>query len=217
MRIKRNFAKKEAGEEARLDLNQASHRDLISKKRMRRFLIEAPLVGGDERAPRIAAQVAAARGKNKILRRKLAIVERHEHGRIGENRPEGFDQIERQRRPARPLDMIEPFPGSILSIRQAAASKEEEANMTIRLEITCIVKADRKNPHERIQSVGGGGFLYALADSIRRIENGTNTFWTRGGGKTADVIVATHNGHKYLRTVNDGVQPDNLLVLPACK
>ncbi|HLH93818.1 MAG TPA: DUF3892 domain-containing protein [Xanthobacteraceae bacterium] len=88
--------------------------------------------------------------------------------------------------------------------------------MPTRLEITCIVKTDRYNPHERIQSVGGSGFRYSQSDAIARIENGTNTFWTRGGGKTADVIVASHNGRKYLKTTNDGVQPDNLLALASC-
>jgi hypothetical protein len=88
--------------------------------------------------------------------------------------------------------------------------------MAVRLEITCIVKTDRSNPHERIQTVGGDGFRYSQPDAIRRIENGVNAFWTRGGGKTADVIVATRDGHKYLKTKNDGVQPDNLLAVPNC-
>ena len=89
--------------------------------------------------------------------------------------------------------------------------------MAERLQITCIVKTDRYNPHERIQSVGGSGFKYSQPDAIRRIENGTTTFWTQGGGKSANVIVATHNGNKYLKTTNDGVQPDNLLALPTCR
>lgn len=88
--------------------------------------------------------------------------------------------------------------------------------MVTRLEITCINKTNRTNPHERIQTVGGNGFRYSVADAIKRIENGTNTFWTRGGGKVADVIVAIRDGHKYLKTTNDGVQPDNLLALPNC-
>jgi predicted dithiol-disulfide oxidoreductase (DUF899 family) len=89
--------------------------------------------------------------------------------------------------------------------------------MTTSLEITCIVKRDRQSAHERIQSVGGASFHYSQSDAITRIENGTNAFWTRGGGKVADVIVAKHDGNKYLKTTNDGVQPDNLLALPTCK
>jgi hypothetical protein len=30
------------------------------------------------------------------------------------------------------------------------------------------------------------------------------------------VIVAVHNGHKYIKTKADGIQPDNLLSLPEC-
>jgi Protein of unknown function (DUF3892) len=89
--------------------------------------------------------------------------------------------------------------------------------MAVRVEITCIVKTNRNNPHERIQSVGSNGFQYSLTDAIRRIEIGANEFWTRGGGKTADVIVAIHEGKKYLKTVNDGVYPNNLLALPTCR
>ena len=37
------------------------------------------------------------------------------------------------------------------------------------------------------------------------------------GGVSVDVIVASHNGNKYLKTKNDGLQPDNLLSLPECK
>jgi hypothetical protein len=32
----------------------------------------------------------------------------------------------------------------------------------------------------------------------------------------AEVIIATHLGHKYLKTTADGVHPDNLLALPEC-
>lgn len=88
--------------------------------------------------------------------------------------------------------------------------------MAVRLEITCIVKTDRQNPHERIQAVGGSGFRYSLSDAIKRIESKSNEFWTRGGGKIADVIIATHDGNKYLKTTNDGVQPNNLLALSTC-
>lgn len=88
--------------------------------------------------------------------------------------------------------------------------------MAIRLEITCIIRTDRTDPHERIKFVGGNGFRYALSEAIRRSEEQINEFWTQGGGKVANVIVATHNGRKYLKTTNDGVQPDNLLALPTC-
>lgn len=35
-------------------------------------------------------------------------------------------------------------------------------------------------------------------------------------GSRANVIVAIHNGNKYIKTENDGEQPNNLLSLREC-
>jgi hypothetical protein len=49
------------------------------------------------------------------------------------------------------------------------------------------------------------------------IEQGKNEFYVTQGGNTVNVIVATSAaGHKYIKTVADGLQPDNLLSLPEC-
>ena len=40
--------------------------------------------------------------------------------------------------------------------------------------------------------------------------------YTFADGRRADVIVATRNGHKYLKTEADYDTPDNLLSLPEC-
>jgi len=93
--------------------------------------------------------------------------------------------------------------------------------MATSVEIKCINKTNRYDAHDRIHSVGGvnaDGTRWKLSqtDAIKGIENGTYALWTQGGGKTANVIVATHNGNKYLKTTTDGIQPDNLLSLPEC-
>jgi len=85
------------------------------------------------------------------------------------------------------------------------------------LQITCINKTDRFNPHERIQNVGGPGFKFSQPDVIRCIEQGIHSFYVSVGGYTINVIVVVHNGNKYIKTQNDGVQPDNLLRLPECR
>ena len=89
------------------------------------------------------------------------------------------------------------------------------------VQITCIKKANRSDPHERIHGVGGvnqnGARWYlALDEAIAGIEGGKWRFWTAGAGKSVWVIIATHKGHKYLKTEADGIQPDNLLSLPDC-
>lgn len=95
--------------------------------------------------------------------------------------------------------------------------------MTNRHEVLCIKKSDRSNPHERITHIGGrnpDGTAWKLTqqDAIAGIEGGKWTFYVSRGGRTVNVIVSTSKyGNKYLKTENDGEQPDNLLSLPECR
>jgi len=91
--------------------------------------------------------------------------------------------------------------------------------MAIRVE--CVNKTDRYNPHERIENIGGknaDGTRWKLSedDAIAGIESGKWAFYVNVGGNAVAVIVATRLGHKYLKTVADGDQPNNLLSLPEC-
>ena len=91
----------------------------------------------------------------------------------------------------------------------------------VEVQIQCIRKSDRFNPHERIQAVGGinaDGTRWLLSEdeAIQGIEAGKWKFWTTGGGTSVWVVVAVHLGRKYLKTLPDGIQPDNLLSLPEC-
>ena len=93
--------------------------------------------------------------------------------------------------------------------------------MAERHEIKCINKTDRYNPHERIRNIGGPNadgtrWKVTQPEAITGIESGKWAFYVSRAGRTVDVIVATHNGNKYIKTVADGVQPDNLLELPEC-
>ena len=95
--------------------------------------------------------------------------------------------------------------------------------MADRHEITCINKSDRMNPHERITTVGGtdaNGTAWRLPqqEAIAGIESGKREFYVSRGGRQVNVVVATSRfGNKYLKTVADGEQPDNLLSLPECR
>ncbi len=93
------------------------------------------------------------------------------------------------------------------------------------LEIKCINKTDRQNPHERIQNIGG------IENNVRwrksQIEGIQTTeaaalrnevaYFVQSGGYRSNVIVkVSAAGHKYLTTTADGESQDNLLKQPEC-
>lgn len=89
------------------------------------------------------------------------------------------------------------------------------------IQIQCINKSDRPNPHERILKVGGihNGKRWSLTqeDAIAGIEARKWAFFVHVGGKSIWVIVAISRfGNKYLKTASDGEDPNNLLSLPEC-
>ena len=93
--------------------------------------------------------------------------------------------------------------------------------MTIDVQIKCIKKSDRQSRHERIISIGGtnpDGTPWKLSeiDAIAGIEAGKYRFWTAGGGTSTWVVIAVHEGRKYLKTEADTTTKDNLLSLPEC-
>lgn len=96
--------------------------------------------------------------------------------------------------------------------------------MTSRHEVTCIVP-DGSDADQRIDKIGGktggpnkGPWSLPIDDAIRGIEDQTWSFWTQGGGRATNVIVAKRsNGRKYLKTEADGIEPNNLLSLPQCR
>jgi hypothetical protein len=93
--------------------------------------------------------------------------------------------------------------------------------MAFPVQISCINRRTRTDPHERISNVGGLNsdgtrWKLSLDEAIAGIDDGKYTFWTMGGGQRANVIIAYHNMNRYLKTVADKVHPDNLLALPDC-
>ena len=94
--------------------------------------------------------------------------------------------------------------------------------MATRHRIMCINKSNRLDAHLRISFIGGLNenntrWKISETEAIVGIENGTWQFYVHAGLHTVNVIVSTSRyGNKYLKTVNDGDQPDNLLSLPEC-
>jgi hypothetical protein len=92
----------------------------------------------------------------------------------------------------------------------------------VAIQILCINKSDRPNPHERIINIGGinpDGKRWKLTqqEAIVGIETGKYSFYVSVQGKTVSVIVATSRyGNKYIKTTADGEHPNNLLSLPEC-
>jgi hypothetical protein len=83
-------------------------------------------------------------------------------------------------------------------------------------QIICISKTDRYNPHERIRQVGlANGQKLTVAQVIASIDQG-NLYYVSRLGKVIGVVTAWHEENRYIKTIPDGIQPNNLLELPEC-
>ena len=94
--------------------------------------------------------------------------------------------------------------------------------MAISHEVKCINKSDRNSTHERITHISGikndrSRWKITQEAAIAGIECGDWEFYVSADGKSVKVIISiSAKGNKYLKTENDGEQPNNLLSLPEC-
>jgi uncharacterized protein DUF3892 len=91
------------------------------------------------------------------------------------------------------------------------------------IEVRCINKSDRTNPHERIRSIGGtnaDGTRWKLTqpEAVEGIQSGKWSFYVErpSGDRVAVVVARSAYGNLYIKTEADGDQPNNLLALPEC-
>ena len=89
--------------------------------------------------------------------------------------------------------------------------------------IQCINKTDRYDPHERISHIGGANpdgarWKMTLSAAIAAIEADKYKFWVAVPNEDSVwvIVAVSRYGNKYLKTTNDGDQPNNLLSLPEC-
>ena len=86
------------------------------------------------------------------------------------------------------------------------------------VEVKCINKLPRNNPHEGITHLGNAaaGWKWTRAQVITSIEDKSNTFFTLVQGNRGNIGVVDGTSGKYVRTYRDGEWNDNLLSLPEC-
>lgn len=84
------------------------------------------------------------------------------------------------------------------------------------IQVKCINKQPRNNPHEGIAHLGGDNWKWTRQQVIASIEARSNTFYTFVRGNRGDIGVVDGPNGKYLRTYADGKWNDNLLALPEC-
>ena len=98
--------------------------------------------------------------------------------------------------------------------------KLNQIKMAEKVQISCINKTNRESEYDCIGFVGGthanAKWKLSLTDAIKGIESGRYSFYTSVGGHVRNVVVASRNGVKDLKTESDNDTPDNLLSLPEC-
>jgi len=84
------------------------------------------------------------------------------------------------------------------------------------VQITCINKQPRNDPHEGITHLGNAAGKWTRQEVIDWIETKAHTFFTLVNGNRGSIGVVNGPNGKYLRTYADGKWNDNLLSLPEC-
>lgn len=88
-------------------------------------------------------------------------------------------------------------------------------------QILSIEKTDRPEVHDRISQIAGANpdstpWTMNMPEAISAAESGEFRFYASVWGRAVWVVVATDaGGTKYLKAETDGLQPNNLLTIPA--
>jgi hypothetical protein len=87
--------------------------------------------------------------------------------------------------------------------------------------VSCSQKTRLGPPFFQLTAIGGkrldgSCWKRSTEEAIKEIESGAETYYVNINGLTANLIVATRRGRKYLRTHFDRDVPATLLGLPDC-
>jgi len=84
-------------------------------------------------------------------------------------------------------------------------------------QVTCIQKPHPTDPHERISHLGGSWGKLSEETIMAQINSKEFEYFVHHPGLLpVKVIIASHNGRRYLKTETDYIRADNLLRLPQC-
>jgi hypothetical protein len=131
-----------------------------------------------------------------------------------------FIEVAEARLASRPCG-IEPLTAQENTNRHDSAARIGDP-MADRLQVRCINKSLRNDPHRRIMSIGGVGanstrWKLGEDEAITGINSGKWAFFVLVNGREVDVHIARRpGGREYLKTVADDYEPNNLLALPEC-
>jgi len=143
------------------------------------------------------------------------------YSRFSKNKQSAFDWLDQSFLSAEQVEAYKALMDKRYAILPEVSKPTTAKKVNIQT-ISCVSKkASHYDAHERIAGVGGlnddnSRWKMGVFDVINAIEQKRIQFQVSIGGKMVPLVVAVHNGIKYLKTATDGYSPDNLLHLPEC-
>ena len=84
--------------------------------------------------------------------------------------------------------------------------------------VTCVIKGDSSKYSDCrcITQLGTANKRYTRTEAHDKVKASPGSLYVERGGSRANVVAATRNGLKYVRTAPNDSTSDNLLSLPSC-
>lgn len=84
--------------------------------------------------------------------------------------------------------------------------------------VTCVVKGDSSKYSDCrcITQIGTATLRYTRTEAHDKVKASPGSLYVERSGSRADLVAATRDGIKYVRTTPNDATSDNLLSLPTC-